>query len=423
MKIVLKPLMAATAVSAMLAVNAVTAKDKEREENKSPFKAYVGKLPDNDNLNNSDEKKVPGVKPETIEMEIIKGLSADIKVSEGVEKIQEPALSTCFASPFYLAEIEIGEWVWKTKISFARTNKGMVMIRKPGTEKKLPELLGLLNPEFTLETEEDGQSMLSALKAIYPSYVKDDFTPRMEKRGNQWVFIFNKFFENLSGIAVVTDDQGRILRIARSLRIQVSPPKLFESPRVEVGELEGAAGTISVSPGDLIKLKDKISLDGKYKSRSYSKQRGGKETVKLSIGRNAVQFETGATPEIANFRAKGTKKFVDGVISEVKDILGVKVELSRFKLVAETRTCADFHQSQLVVLHQELAKTMTSLGKTTLGSQLIEAEFEKGLNGVRLNYSEESLLPLKVTIEGNQEFVERVKSLLNKVRRTAPTED
>ena len=61
MKIVLKPLMAATAVGAMLASDAVTAKDKDREENKSPFKAYIGKLPDNDNLNNSDEKKVPGV--------------------------------------------------------------------------------------------------------------------------------------------------------------------------------------------------------------------------------------------------------------------------------------------------------------------------------------------------------------------------
>jgi hypothetical protein len=44
MKIVPKPLMAATAVFAMLAVDAVTAKDKEREESKSPFKAYIGKL-------------------------------------------------------------------------------------------------------------------------------------------------------------------------------------------------------------------------------------------------------------------------------------------------------------------------------------------------------------------------------------------
>ena len=421
MKIVLKPLMAATAVSAMLAVDAVTAKDKEREENKSPFKAYIGKLPDNDKLNNSDEKKVPGVKPETIEMEIIKGLSADIKVSEGVEKIQEPALSTCFASPFYLAEIKIGELVWRQKVSFARTNKGMVMIPKPGTEKKLPELLDLLNPEFTLKTEEDGQSMLSALKAIYPSYVDDDFTPRMEKRGNQWVFIFDKFFKKLSGIAVVTDDQGRILRIGRSLSIQASPPKEPVSPGGGVGELEGATGTIAVSPGDLIKLKDKISLDGKYKSRSYSKHRG-KETVKLSIGRNAAQFETGATSEKANVRIKGSKKFVDGVISEVKDILGVKVELRRFKLVVETRTYAGFLQSQLAVLDQEVAKTMTLRGKTKSGNQVVAVVFERGFNGVRLNYSEEKV-SLTVTIKGNREFVEEIKSLLNKIKKTTPTKD
>ena len=422
MKIVLKPLMAATAVGAMLASDAVTAKDKDREENKSPFKAYIGKLPDNDKLNNSDEKKVPGVKPETIEMEIIKGLSADIKVSEGVEKIQEPALSTCFDSPFYLAEIEIGELVWRQKVSFARTNKGMVMIPKPGTEKKLPELLDLLKPEFTLKTEEDGQSMLSALKAIYPSYVDDDFTPRMEKRGNQWVFIFDKFFKKLSGIAVVTDEQGRILRIGRSLSIQAFPPKEPSNPDGGVGELEGATGTIAVSPGDLSKLKNKISLDGKYYSRSYSK-RGGKETVELyGAGSSSVLFEAGSTPEKANVRAKGTKKFVDGVISEVKDILGVKVELRRFKLVVETRTYAGFLQSQLAVLDQEVAKTMTLRGKTKSGNQVVAVVFERGFNGVRLNYSEEKV-SLTVTIKGNREFVEEIKSLLNKIKKTTPTKD
>lgn len=215
-----------TNVPQMLPVDQVS-KDKIVEINETVFryKTEDGKLEwktrvrNLRNLNNTDEKKVPGIKPETIEVEIIKGLSASIKVSNGIEKIQDPALSKCFASPFYLAEIEIGELVWKQKVSFARTNKGMVMIPKHGTEKKLSELLGLLNPEFTLKTEEDGQAMLSALKAIYPSYVDDDFTPRMEKRENQWVFIFDKFFKKLSGIAVVTDDQGRILRIARSLSI------------------------------------------------------------------------------------------------------------------------------------------------------------------------------------------------------------
>lgn len=198
--------------------------------------------------------------------------------------------------------------------------------------------------------------------------------------------------------------------------------KAPSNPDGGLGELDGATGTIAVSPGDLIKLKDKISLDGKYKSRGYSKLRSGKETVKLSIGRNAVQFETGETPEKANVRIKGSKKFVDGVISEVKDILGVKVELSRIKLIAETITYAGFLQSQLAVLDQELAKTMTLQDKTTSGNQLIEAAFEKDLNGVRLNYSEDKV-SLTVTIEGNREFVEEIKSLLNKIKKTAPTKN
>ncbi len=196
------------------------------------------------------------------------------------------------------------------------------------------------------------------------------------------------------------------------------------SPDGGLGELEGATGTLAVSPGDLKKLKEKISLDGKYRRRNYSKIFTGEETVKLSIGRpaNTAQFETGATPEKANVRIKGSKKFVDGVISDVKDILGVKVELSRIKLIAETITYAGFLQSQLAVLDQELGKTMTSQSKTTSGNQVVAVVFERGFNGVRLNYSEEKV-SLTVTIEGNREFVEEIKSLLSKIKKTAPTND
>ncbi|MDE0821912.1 MAG: hypothetical protein OSA95_12375 [Opitutales bacterium] len=41
MKIVREPFMTATAVFGMLAVDAVTAKDKGREESKSPVKAFI----------------------------------------------------------------------------------------------------------------------------------------------------------------------------------------------------------------------------------------------------------------------------------------------------------------------------------------------------------------------------------------------
>ena len=65
---------------------------------------------------------------------------------------------------------------------------------------------------------------------------------------------------------------------------------------------------------------------------------------------------------------------------------------------------------------------MTSQGKTTSGNQVIAAVFEKGFNEVRLNYSEEKV-SLTVTIKGNREFVEEIKSLLNKIKKTTPTKD
>jgi hypothetical protein len=65
---------------------------------------------------------------------------------------------------------------------------------------------------------------------------------------------------------------------------------------------------------------------------------------------------------------------------------------------------------------------MTLRGKTKSGNQVVAVVFERGFNGVRLNYSEEKV-SLTVKIEGNREFVDGIKSLLNKIRKTAPTED
>ena len=57
MKIVLKPLMTATALCAILTVDAMAAKDAKQTDNQSP-KAYVGKMPDNDKLKVLTEHKV-----------------------------------------------------------------------------------------------------------------------------------------------------------------------------------------------------------------------------------------------------------------------------------------------------------------------------------------------------------------------------
>ena len=183
-------------------------------------------------------------------------------------------------------------------------------------------------------------------------------------------------------------------------------------------ELAAATGSVAVSPGDLQKLKEEIPLGGKGESRSYMKS-GGKENVKLSGSEsNTVAFETGSTPGTADVRIKGSKRFVDNTISEVQDIIGVKASLSHVQLITETKTYPGLKESHVTALEEELGKTMTSLGRSKSsfnGSATIKSAFEKGLNEVRLKLSEE-YSALKVTIEGDQEFVDGIKSLIEEAK-------
>jgi hypothetical protein len=146
---------------------------------------------------------------------------------------------------------------------------------------------------------------------------------------------------------------------------------------------------------------------------------GGKENVKLSGSEsNTVAFETGSTPGTADVRIKGSKRFVDNTISEVQDIIGVKASLSHVQLITETKTYPGLKESHVTALEEELGKTMTSLGRSKSsfnGSVTIKSAFEKGLNEVRLKLSEE-YSALKVTIEGDQEFVDGIKSLIEEAK-------
>lgn len=179
-------------------------------------------------------------------------------------------------------------------------------------------------------------------------------------------------------------------------------------------ELEAATGVVLVSPGDLEGLEDKIQLGGNGTSRSYLKI-DGKETVKLSgSGSNVVVIETGSTPGAADVRIKGSKGFVDKTLSSVLDMIEVKGAFRHVQLVAETKTYHGFAESQVLSLEEELSKRMTSLGRSTNsfnGSTTIKSAFEKGLRGVRLKHSEE-YSTLRITIEGDREFVDGIKSLV-----------
>ena len=185
-------------------------------------------------------------------------------------------------------------------------------------------------------------------------------------------------------------------------------------------QMEAATGSVAISPGDLKKLKEEMPLRGNGKSRSYLKA-NGKETVRVSgSGSNTAVFLSGATPETADFRIKGTKDFVEKAIAKVHEITGVSLSLNRLQLIAETRTYAAFRETEFSLLEEELAKTMTSLSRSSSTSnelKTIKHAFENGIQEVRVKFSEE-FSSLKITIEGDRQFVDRIKALIGKSKES-----
>ena len=185
-------------------------------------------------------------------------------------------------------------------------------------------------------------------------------------------------------------------------------------------ELAAATGVVSISPGDLEKIKEKIPARGNGVSRSYLKA-NGKETVRVSgSGSNTAVFLSGTTPETADFRIKGTKDFVEKAIAKVHEITGVSLSLNRLELIAETRTYAAFRKTEFSLLEEELGKTMTSLSRSSSSSnelKTIKRAFENGVQEVRLKFSEE-FSSLKITIEGDRQFVDRIKVLIGKSKES-----
>ena len=181
-----------------------------------------------------------------------------------------------------------------------------------------------------------------------------------------------------------------------------------------VVQLEAAVGTIAVSPGSYTELKEKIR--GDVNSRAYSKSDGTEKVTLAGSESNQAVFETGASLGTANLRIKGSKRFFDKIITQAESITGSSASLTRLTLVSETITYSGFQEGHVAVLEKELAKTMTSVGRSESSFNdvvTIKCAFEKGLHEVRFKYSGKNA-SLNITIVGDQEFIDRIKSLLNK---------
>ncbi|MDF1550798.1 MAG: hypothetical protein P1P88_23450, partial [Bacteroidales bacterium] len=85
----------------------------------------------------------------------------------------------------------------------------------------IPEFVASINKRFKLKTEQDGIDFQTAL------YVFDqkNFNKGFFQKGNIWYFIREKFFDDISGYQVVTDNNGTITSIIYNRKMEVELPE------------------------------------------------------------------------------------------------------------------------------------------------------------------------------------------------------
>jgi len=135
--------------------------------------------------------------------------------------IHDLGIKKCFSVKAYSVEILTKEVNGTSKQSaiYVKTENGVMEVDKPSTDAKLPELLKMIKPNFKLKTEEDGLTMLSAFKALYPrnQAFPSKVEPHVVRNGATWNFVIDKFFDKLSGFVVKTDTNGKVVKMSYCL--------------------------------------------------------------------------------------------------------------------------------------------------------------------------------------------------------------
>lgn len=158
-------------------------------------------------------------------MKLEEQIKSDIMKSTTIKAvpIRDAAFSTCFAAEPYSVTIHQlthgGDMSSKT--IYLKGKNGMQEVAMPSTNANVPELLALFKPTFTLKTQADGATLLSAFKTLYTrqSGFLSEIEPKVVQSGTTWTFIMGKFFEKFSGFVIQTDSAGKVTQVKYSLEI------------------------------------------------------------------------------------------------------------------------------------------------------------------------------------------------------------
>jgi hypothetical protein len=152
--------------------------------------------------------------------QVAKLIKVDVRPLHGL------ALDQCFDVPFYDLKLRIHQagGLETVEMLVARQGQKMIEVSSPGTDAEMPQLKGMLKPQFKLRNDKDAQVLQEALDTLYPiasGFGDEDLKAKAIKHeGDQWVFVRGKFADNGKGFVFKTAPDGSITSVSYSLGLK-----------------------------------------------------------------------------------------------------------------------------------------------------------------------------------------------------------
>lgn len=84
-------------------------------------------------------------------------------------------------------------------------------------DHEMPQLVALIKKDYLLKDEPSAKAFEATLNELFPVKKEDLAGVKHYKKGNQWIFIRGKFFEDKSALIVTVAPNGTITKIENKL--------------------------------------------------------------------------------------------------------------------------------------------------------------------------------------------------------------
>jgi hypothetical protein len=137
-------------------------------------------------------------------------------LNQEIEVVAPDAVSKVFVGKFYKVnpgfDFPDGSG-YCTDYSF-NVNAGVIVVNeKLSTDMDLPQLLSIVKKGFLLKDEATAKLFEAALNTLYPVDEDEVAALKHMKKGNQWIFLRDKFFDNRTAVIATVSANGTITKL------------------------------------------------------------------------------------------------------------------------------------------------------------------------------------------------------------------